>query len=64
MRSKSRMDEGFTAFVLASLDGAHGLAFMTNSANGMRSFPEIERTVPTRASGSRRNRVASPAVTN
>jgi CubicO group peptidase (beta-lactamase class C family) len=39
------VDEGFTASALASLDGVHGLVMMANSANGMRLFPEIERTV-------------------
>jgi len=39
------VDEGFHARALASLDAAHGLALMANSANGMRLFPEIERTV-------------------
>jgi CubicO group peptidase (beta-lactamase class C family) len=39
------VDEGFHARALASLDATHGLALMANSANGMRLFPEIERTV-------------------
>lgn len=39
------VDEGFHARALASLDGAHGLVLMANSANGMRLFPELERTV-------------------
>lgn len=39
------VDEGFHARALASLDGAHGLVLMANSANGMRLFPDIERAV-------------------
>ena len=37
--------EAIRKLVLASGDGAQGLALMANSANGMRLFPEIERTV-------------------
>jgi hypothetical protein len=38
-------DAGFQANALVSLEGAHGVVMMANSDNGLRLFPEIERTV-------------------
>jgi len=38
-------DAGFQADALVSLEGAHGVVMMANSDNGLRLFPEIERTV-------------------
>jgi hypothetical protein len=39
------VDEGFNASALSSLDAVRGVVMMANSANGMRLFPELERTV-------------------
>jgi CubicO group peptidase (beta-lactamase class C family) len=39
------VDAGFNAIAVASLDAVHGVVMMANSANGLRLFPEIERTV-------------------
>lgn len=38
-------DAGFTAEALASLDGGRAVVIMTNSENGFRIIPDIERTV-------------------
>jgi CubicO group peptidase (beta-lactamase class C family) len=39
------VDEGFQAHAQASLDGGFALVLMANSANGMRLFPAVARTV-------------------
>jgi CubicO group peptidase (beta-lactamase class C family) len=38
-------DAGFQAIALASIEGGRGVVIMTNSENGHRIFPEIERTI-------------------
>lgn len=38
-------DAGFQANAIASLEGGRGVVLMANSENGLRVFPEIERTV-------------------
>ncbi|MBA3504050.1 MAG: serine hydrolase [Myxococcota bacterium] len=38
-------DAGFQAIAIASLEGGRGIVVMTNSENGHRIFPEIERTI-------------------